>query len=150
MELAEFAAILKSVRSARPGNFPSGVQPFDCRLASDSEIRQVENELNVRLPEKYKEFMQRYGGGEFLFVDLLPLVSLDGRAEDVVGVNQREPWSNDFVAVSPVGTGDWWGFDAVDGVCGDEVYMRIFEDGSREVWACDFLEFVSRQGLRVN
>ncbi|MFF0761529.1 SMI1/KNR4 family protein [Streptomyces sp. NPDC003737] len=149
MEFKDFSAILERVRATRSGNIPSDIQLLDSWLASDSEIRHAEDELGVRLPEKYKEFMQRIGGGQFIFIDLLPVVSPEGRHEDVVEVNQREPWANDFVAVSPVGTGDWWGFNAVGGICGDEVFIRIFEDGSREVEASDFLEFAARQGLRA-
>ncbi|MGQ5648469.1 SMI1/KNR4 family protein [Streptomyces sp. EKR5.2] len=59
MEFKDFSAILERVRATRSGNVPSDIQLLDSWLASDSEIRHAEDELGVRLPEKYKEFMQR-------------------------------------------------------------------------------------------
>jgi hypothetical protein len=93
-----------------------GLRLFDSWVATDEDLDRAEAELNVRLPAKYREFMRHFGGGEFLFVDLLT-------------VNRDESPAAGFVAVAPVGTGDWWGF--------------VYPDSS------DFLEFMASKGLRA-
>lgn len=103
----------------------------------------------MRFPRKYREFMKRYGGGHFLFIDLLPVISKNARLEDVPTVNDDASWRGSFVAVAPVGTGDWWGFSVVDGECKDGVDFIYHEDGQIEEGSCDFLEFLSEQALRV-
>jgi hypothetical protein len=56
-------------------------------------------------------------------------MSPDGRAEDLLSVNQGTMAPPDFVAVAPVGTGDWWGFASVNGVCDERVNFFDHEDG---------------------
>lgn len=151
MEVEEFEVLLlQGVRAARARRtLPEEFQAFDSWRASDADIDRAETELDTRLPEKYKEFMRRHGGGMFLFVDLLPVISPDGRAEDLIEVNRGRSRAASFMAVAPVGTGDWWGFSISDRVCEDAVDFLDHEDGTVTRWASDFLEFVARQGLRM-
>jgi len=150
VEFEEFEAILRDVRAAEAGRtLPEGFQLFDSWRASDADIERAESELGVQLPEKYKVFMQRHGGGVFQFMELLPMVSPDGRSEDLIEVNLDQFRAAGFISVSPVGTGDWWGFSVSDGVCRDVVDIWMHEDGRITRYASDFLEFVARQGLRV-
>jgi hypothetical protein len=150
MEFEEFEILARNARAATVGEvLPEGFQLFDSWRASEAEIQHVESRLNVRLPEKYKEFMRRRGGGVFLYVELLPIASPGERSEDLMGVNSSEFRVDDFIAVSPVGTGDWWGFSVLNGVCGDAVDMWIHDDGTIERTDSDFLEFAARQGLRA-
>ncbi|MBC6460374.1 SMI1/KNR4 family protein [Actinomadura sp. HBU206391] len=151
MEFQEFEVVLQAARAERLGSdYPEEFQLFDFWRATDSDLRQAESELGVQLPEKYKEFMRRHGGGVFMFLDLLPVVSPDGRAEDLVMVNKGEFREAGFVAVSPVGTGDWWGFSLSDGVCGDTVDFLDHEDGGITPSFADFLDFLTQKGLRVD
>jgi hypothetical protein len=148
MEFEEFDALLAEVRARRVGQAPSpDIKLFDFWTASDEDLARAESALGSQLPARYKEFMRRYGGGQFLFVDLLPVISPDGRAEDVLTVNQ-DLSVGDFVAVAPVGTGDWWGFASENGVCEERVSFLDHEDGSIQEEASDFLEFVASRGLR--
>jgi hypothetical protein len=150
VEFEEFEALLRGVRAAQAGRaLPEGFQLFDSWRASDADIERAESELEVRFPEKYKIFMRRYGGGVFQFVELLPVVSSDGRSEDLIEVNRNQFRALDFIAVSPVGTGDWWWFSVSEGVCGDAVDFWEHEGGRITSFASDFLEFVARQGLRM-
>jgi hypothetical protein len=150
VEFEEFEALLRDVRAAQAGRtLPEGFQLFDSWRASDADIDRAESELEVRLPEKYKLFMRRHGGGVFQFVELLPVVSPDARSEDLMEVNHNQFRALDFIAVSPVGTGDWWGFSISEGVCADAVDFWGHEDGQITGFASDFLEFVARQGLRM-
>ncbi len=150
MELAEFESHLAAARSKRAALSSAGaVDVFEGRLASAEELLQVEAALDAQLPVEYKEFMRRYGGGMFLFLDLLPVASADPYEDDLLGVKAREFGTIDFVAVAPVGTGDWWGFSIAAGRCLTEVHFWDHEDGKTELVAPGFLDFVAREGLRV-
>ncbi|MEV8065065.1 SMI1/KNR4 family protein [Streptomyces sp. NPDC085995] len=151
MEFEEFEAILSAARTERAGqSLPEGFQLFDSWVASDADLSHAEQTLRARLPEKYKEFMRRHGAGQFLFLDLLPVVSVDEQQDDLLSVNEEEFRGGEFVAVAPVGTGDWWGFRVVDGVCLDRVDFVDHEDGSVSSAYSDFLEFLARRGLRAD
>lgn len=150
MEFEEFETQVASVRAERAGKqYPPGFQLFDSWTASDDDLVRVEAELQTQLPAKYKEFMRRFGGGQFVFVDLLPAKSPDGRSEDLLTVNKGDFATPNFVAVAPVGTGDWWGFASANGVCEEQVSFLDHEDGSLQYDAADFLEFASDKGLRI-
>jgi antitoxin YobK len=142
MKMAEFELRLNLVRRRRSASMPADFEPFEFLTASDQELRRVEDELGAVLPAQYREFMMRYGGGEFLFLDLVPV-------GDLVSVNRFEQVP-DFVVIAPVGTGDSWGFDVSDGVCGDEVSFWFHDDRRREPDSADFLEFLSAKGLRYS
>ncbi|MFF2165527.1 SMI1/KNR4 family protein [Streptomyces sp. NPDC058175] len=146
MEFGEFEARLAGVRAEREGaGLPEGFQLFDFQRASGVDLDRAEGELRVRLPEKYKEFMRQYGGGEFLYLDVLPAVS-DGE-DDLLSINQGELRQSNFIAIAPVGTGDWWGFVVVDGVCSEQVEFLDHEDGQLHFAASDVLDFLVREGL---
>jgi hypothetical protein len=53
---------------------------------------------------------------------------------------RREFPDRTFVASAPVGSGDHWGFQVIDGRCHDEVWFRFHEAGDLELDADDFLE----------
>jgi antitoxin YobK len=91
--------------------------------------------------------MMRYGGGQFGSIDLLPITPSNSHDDDVVSVSQREDPDGLFVAVAPVGTGDYWGFPVVGGQCSDLVWFRFHDAGDPEPAADDFLAFVAAHGL---
>lgn len=150
MEFDEFETLLRDAQvEFAGGRVPEGLGLFDYIRASDQDLERVELELAARLPQKYREFMNRYGGGQFLFIDLLPVISGENSSEDLLRVNADAPWNGSFVAVAPVGTGDWWGFSVVNGKCKEGVDFIYHEDGRVEEVSHDFLEFLSKQALRV-
>jgi len=150
MEFEELEAQVESFRAERAGKqYPLGFQLFDSWTATDDDLATVEIELGTQLPSKYKRFMRAFGGGVFSFVELLPAKSLDGRSEDLLSVNTGEYAVPNFVAVAPVGTGDWWGFVSENGVCREQVSFLDHEDGSVQLDSADFYEFASAKGLRI-
>jgi hypothetical protein len=149
MELDEFRTRVDAFLAERAGRqFPPGFQPFDSLVASAEDISTAETQLNVRLPGKYAEFMKVYGGGMFAFVDLLPVISHQRGDDDVLMANTGQFAIPDFVAVAPVGTGDWWGFVSREGGCADAVSFWDHETGKIQFDSDDFLEFVASRGLR--
>ncbi|SOB85317.1 SMI1/KNR4 family protein [Streptomyces sp. 1331.2] len=150
MEFEEFEAKLVAARAKRAGlNSPEGFDVFEFRTASEDDLMVAEEALGARLPGEYKEFMKRYGGGMFLFLDLLPIASSDDQEDDLLKVNLREFLDADFIAVAPVGTGDWWGFSVIDGRCADQINFWDHEDGRVQFEAASFLDFLAHEGLRA-
>ncbi|MEW2427766.1 SMI1/KNR4 family protein [Micromonospora sp. NPDC047644] len=150
MEFEELEAQVESFRAGIAGRqYPPGFQLFDSMIATDAELAAVEAALGTQLPSKYKRFMQVFGGGVFSFVELLPVRSSDGSDEDLFSVNLGAYAVPDFVAVAPVGTGDWWGFVSEKGVCREQVDFLDHEDGTVHFQFSDFLQFVLVKGLRV-
>lgn len=127
---------------------PDGFQLFDQWRADEPALSRVEQTLSARLPAEYREFMTRVGGGMFLYVDLLPVVSSDPHEDDLLSVNDELKLS-DFVAVAPVGTGDWWGFRVSSGICDPEVSFWDHEDGSFSHSAESWLGFLVERGLGI-
>lgn len=151
MEFEEFESRLSVARAEREGKrLPEGFQLFDSWAASEADLLNVEQRLRVQLPEKYKRFMRLHGAGQFLFLDLLPVISADEHDDDLITVNEAEFSTREFIAVAPVGTGDWWGFSVVDGVCLNRVDFVDHEIRSVEFAYSDFLEFLAYRGLRAD
>lgn len=144
MDITEFEHIAESAMVEHPQWFLA----FDEWKADIEDIAEVERRLEVHLPEKYKWFMRNYGGGAFGFTDILPLLVPEEGEDSVLSVNVESSWSVPFVAASPVGTGDWWGFLVNGGDCSSEVHFIDHEDGSTTEQAVDFLDFVNRFSLK--
>jgi hypothetical protein len=148
VQFDEFGEIFREMQSkwleeAHPEEF----FPFARWRASDSDLQRVERELMVQLPSVYKNFMRQYGGGQFLCLDLLPVISADDNNEDVLTVNLYQSSRTNFIAVAPVGTGDWWGFSHDDGICRERVDFLDHEDNRVSEFAPDFLAFIAKEGL---
>lgn len=117
MEFEEFDQHVASLRDRAARSGVAAVEDFaliEGLTTSAQEIAEAERALGAVLPAKYKAFMVRYGAGQFGFVDLLPIAA-GGHDGDVVAVSQAEFPDGNFVAVAPVGTGDYWCFPVVDG-----------------------------------
>jgi antitoxin YobK len=148
MDFDEFEVRLRAVRArGSASSYPEGFDPFDSWRATADDVQTVETRLDIRLPGQYRDFMSRYGGGTFLFLDLLPVVSPDGQSEDLLTVNGSSLRQSGFIAISPVGTGDWWGFPLMDGVCAAAVHFWYHDESRAEFFSEDFLSFLVRRGL---
>jgi antitoxin YobK len=152
VDFEEFDRLSEPLRERYEADMASGEMPWlERRIASVSELASVEALLGVVLPVQYKAFMTRYGCAEFGFVELLPVAGQWPDVPDSVArTNSEEFPDGSFVAVAPVGTGDYWGFPVVDGRCLDEVWWRYHDDPDDKLEASDFLEFVARHGLRLD
>ncbi len=151
MDLTEFDALAEGLRAKSAASQTNyGFALIAGRIAGDDEIVDVERRMGVALPTGYKSFMRSYGGGMFGFVDLLPVVAEpDGSEDDLLTVNDREFSDRSFVAVAPVGTGDYWAFPVDEGRCRDEIWFCFHDGGEPEAVAADFLEFVVSYGLKA-
>jgi antitoxin YobK len=92
--------------------------------------------------------MMRFGGGLFGYVELFPIGATPGNYDDLGAVNDHEFPDRGFLAVAPVGTGDFWGFPVIDGSCLDAVWCRYHDVDDDDLVAADFLDFVAESGLK--
>jgi antitoxin YobK len=149
MERTDFETRFAAAREERSGGVQiEGFSPFDLTPATQDDIVSAETALDLRLPQQYREFMLDHGAGMFLFVDLLPIRSTAG-PEDLISRNSGRWRTPDFLAVSPVGTGDWWGFVIDDHECSPQVYFWRHDDDDRELSYDDFYTFLTNQGLKA-
>ena len=124
-----------------------GFTLIDAHAASPQQLLDAERRLGATLPPQYKTFMTRYGGGQFGSVDLLPITPVKPGREDVVSVSKREDPAGSFVAIAPIGTGDYRGFPVFNGQCSDQVWFRFHDAGDPELAATDFLTFVANRAV---
>ncbi|MEV2238415.1 SMI1/KNR4 family protein [Micromonospora sp. NPDC049891] len=150
MNVVEFDALVEPLRRKSVASLAEhGFALIEGRTATAAEVTDLEKQLGVTLPEKYKAFMMRYGGGVVGCVELFPIVGTVSGGDDVTSVNDREFPDRAFIAIAPVGTGDHWGFPVDDGHCREEVWFHFHDGGDPEREAADVLEFVARRGLRL-
>jgi hypothetical protein len=149
MDLAEFEALAEPLlRKSVAEQAKYGFTLVDGYTVTADEIRGVEQEMAVGLPDKYKAFMMRYGGGVFGFVELFPVAPVPVGTDNLRTLNDREFPDRSFVAVASVGTGDHWVFTVIAGRCSEQVWFRFHDAGDDELVAQDFLEFVANCGLQ--
>ncbi|MEV0567582.1 SMI1/KNR4 family protein [Dactylosporangium sp. NPDC050588] len=151
MDFAEFDMLAEPLRqrSARE-QARHGFALVDGLVSTPEVIALVEGRMGIVLPDKYKVFMTRYGGGVFGFVELFPLVEpgKPARYGDVWSENEEWFPEGDFVAVAAVGTGDYWGFPVTEGRCHEQVWFHFHDQEDHEPVAADFLEFIAEKGLK--
>lgn len=147
MDYSEFRELANLERDARAELEDEEFKLFESRTASVADLRSAEAEVGVEFPSDYRLFMEEFGGGRFLFVEMLPLRTGAEFEESVVSATLT--WGDDrFVAIAAVGTGDYWGFPVKDGRCVDTIVMACHgEDGFLEE-SDSFLDFVVSRGLR--
>lgn len=93
-------------------------------------ITEAEEELGAKLPADYKDFILEYGGGYFAFSTVYSLES--GSDWNLVDANYKyDSIRYDHVLISENGSGDFYGFKVVDGVCEPKIY---FYDHQAETW----------------
>ncbi|MEU4626644.1 SMI1/KNR4 family protein [Actinoplanes sp. NPDC023801] len=149
MDLAEFEALAEPLlRKSVAEQAMYGFALVEGHTVTADEIRSVERGMAVALPDKYKAFMMRYGGGVFGSVELFPVAPVPAGTDDLRTLNDWEFPDRSFVAVAPVGTGDHWGFPVIDGRCSEQVWFHFHDAGDDELVAQDFLEFVANHGLK--
>ncbi|MEU7823753.1 SMI1/KNR4 family protein [Catellatospora sp. NPDC049133] len=151
MEFEQFDRLVEPLR-ARAATFDRDrFKLIEGRTATPEEITEAERALGATLPAQYKVFMERYGGGMFGFVDLLPVrVGRSSKeSQDIVTVSRAEFPDGSAVALAPVGTGDFWGFPVEHGRCRGEVWFYYHDDDEPSPVAEDFLGFVARHGIQA-
>jgi antitoxin YobK len=144
VKYSDFMGVLERSRSADP----MMLDFFEGWRSTDDEIARIEGYFGIVLPAGYKRFMLDIGGGGFGFLDIFPLDERPDSVEDFRSVNSDKWWTADFVAFSPVGTGDLWGFMVEAGVCEDHVAFLDHETHEVSPGDQDFFEFLAGKALK--
>ena len=141
MDWAEFEQRLGALRATHPKWFSEEGEP----LPSQEALVEAEQALGVKLPETYKAFLRRFGGGYFGATNVF---GVSGGDWDIVAKNLRYPLPERFIAVSDDQAGGYYGFIVASGACSPEVvYCYPMEaDGLKPV-ATDFLSYLVKVGL---
>lgn len=144
MNLVEFIEIVDKKKHSNPFWFDD--KPDS--QAKEDQILEAENQLGVKLPEKYKNFVRIFGGGYFAFTNVF---SVDNNGEWFIVEKNHEARSylpNDFIAISDDESGGMYGYIVHEGVCGEEVYYWDHESNSVSAKMYDDLfDYIAAVGL---
>lgn len=145
MEISEFTSIINEAKKNKPILF--GLDSD--KVASDNEIKQVEEYYGVELPQSYKEFVKKFGGGFFGFT---VVYSCDCSSKFYVVNNVLKEWIDirNFFPVIDFETGDLCGFQVEDSKCKNLV--SVFDHEENRVIdenKCDFFQALLEYGLKL-
>lgn len=112
--------------------------------ASDEQLLAVESEIGVTLPEKYREFLKEFGGGDFGLItvfsaDPLSMWRLPKQLDVAKG---HVPVG--FIPISEDGCGGYYGLYLRNGRSNDEIYYWHFDSSLEATGFNDILEFLAR------
>ncbi|MEN5094849.1 SMI1/KNR4 family protein [Pseudomonas protegens] len=126
MNFSEFEQLLDTKKSLYPIWFEI---PAD-RTATEEDIIEAQNDLELRLPAEYSQFLQQHGGGYFA---LGIVYSLDRDSDfNLARINRQHPLIGKcHLLFSENGCGDFYGFRIENNQCLAEVY---FFDHETQAW----------------
>jgi hypothetical protein len=98
-------------------------------VATDQDIEEVEEKLAVMLPQSYKDFVKKFGGGELGYIDVFSASKMGFWY--IVKHNQhfKDYLPKNFVAISDDQTGGYYGYKTMHGKCGEEVFYWHYDGG---------------------
>ncbi|MCF6409725.1 SMI1/KNR4 family protein [Pseudalkalibacillus salsuginis] len=117
-------------------------------IGTDREIIKIERLFSVTLPEEYKLFIKRYGGGYFAFTNIF---SVKDSEWNIVQINNEIKLikSHNFIAISENEVGDFYGFKVNNGVCNPKVKFYNHElDQIEETEYQNLYEYLLKVGLK--
>ena len=126
MDFQAFKELVEKTKNEHPVWF--GIESDE--IPDEAAVTEAEVKLGAKLPTDYKKFIFEYGGGYFAFSNVFSLE--DGSDWHLVDQNYKyDAIHNGYVLVSENGSGDFYGFKVVDGVCESQIY---FYDHEVELW----------------
>jgi len=145
MDFDQFSQLIQRIKSQDPGLLYSiDADP----PATDVEISEVQTLLEAHLPNSFIQFLKIYGGGAFGYADILSLVS-----DDINYIINNQPTGAktlQFVAFSPNGCGDYYGFPVVANSCEDRILFWDHEQNELDSTRyTDFFDFLAKVALEI-
>lgn len=96
------------------------------KIPNKKEIKKIEKELNVELPNLYKNFILTYGGGDIGYTNVF---SLDRDSDFYIVTNNIYYVKNrNFIAVSSDETGGFYGYYIENSICSELIYYYDSDD----------------------
>ncbi|MBD0384824.1 SMI1/KNR4 family protein [Paenibacillus sedimenti] len=146
MNFNEFMFNVDDIKSKNPIWFMLDSDP----VGTDNQIKVTQLHLSLSLPEEYKVFIKTFGGGFFAFVNIF---SVNKESNwNIVEQNNRLGLKNshNFLAISDSGTGDFYGFEIVNGVCSPAIKVYDHEKNQVESTVYENLyDYLVAVGLKV-
>ena len=87
----------------------------------------------MTLPADYKDFVRRYGGGDFGYANVFSAIPT---SQWYIVEHNRLIEHDAFVAISDNECGDYYGFQTADGVCATEI--SFFDHDTNTVNVTEF------------
>lgn len=117
------------------------------RIMSPEGIEGFEHRLQVKLPEKYKQFLLKYGGGYFGYANVY---SLDEDSGFYV-LNHNDMPVYNHLRIADNGCGDYYLVCIADRKCLEQLYF--YDHETRDVHNteyADILEYLVKVGLKMD
>lgn len=141
MNFDNFNSVVEECRAKKPILF--GLEHD--KILSAEEIVQFERIAQITLPEKYKEFITRYGGGYFGYANIY---SLDSESDFYILKHNNLPLEK-FIRIADNGCGDYYLFKMDKGKCLEPVYF--YDHDADKVTPSehdDVFEYLIKVGLK--
>jgi hypothetical protein len=125
LEIFEFINIFNKKKQENPFLFEDTLDV----VGTDLEIREVEQKLAVALPQSYKEFVKKCGGGDFGYIDIFS-VNKQG-CWYIVKNNQdfKHYLPKNFIAISDDQTGGYYGYKILKDKCEEQIFYWHYDGG---------------------
>lgn len=124
MDFKAFKDLVEKIKKSHPIWF--GIEAD--KIPDDTALTEAEEKLGVKLPTDYIDFIFEYGGGYFAFSNVYSLEM--GSDWNLIDVNYRYAGIRDsHLLISENGSGDFYGFKIVDGVCDPKICFYDHEIG---------------------
>ncbi len=140
MEFTDFENIVKREKAEHPILFDLEHD----RIPQRNEVMDLQRQHQIQLPEKYIQFLLRYGGGYFGYANLY---SLDPDSDFFLFRQNQEPLGQ-FLCIADNGCGDMYALPIEEGRCQDTVVLLAHdEEKIYETGFSDVLEYLVQVGL---
>ena len=142
MEFDTFLGIVDAAGKERPRLLALEHDGIPC----PGDIAAFESALQIQLPEKYKQFLLRFGGGYF---GIANLYSLDSSSCFYLLNHNRLPLGNELL-IADNGCGDCYALRIENGICRDPIFF--YDHESREISDAafpDVLTYLASVGLKM-
>ena len=143
MEIDEFDSKVSAITARRPQLLALERD----RKATEEMVDCVEAYYHqMRLPESYKAFVQRYGGGYF---GAVLVFSCDAAGAFYLPDHAGKEWvtQHAFLPIIDLETGDYLGFPIREGSVEDTIAWYDHEENAWRETDRDFLELLLEQGM---
>lgn len=144
MNFNDFNALVDRAREQHPIWF--GISSD--RVATKKDILEAEDALRVHLPDDYKDFVGKYGGGYFALANVY---SLDSSSEWYLKeINHKySDVSDGYLLVSDNGVGDFYGYKITDGTCSSNIFFYDHEiDDWKDTRFANIFEYLEEVALK--
>ena len=143
MEKSDFDEKIRKIAQSRPRLFALDADG----TASAEMIADVERYYGIKLPDSYKEFVQRYGGGYFGYTVVF---SCDCKGAFYIRKKVSKEWmiEKNFLPVIDLETGDYLGFSVKEEGSSDTLLLYLHEEDCLQDTGIDFYEALLKYGLK--